>query len=302
MMPPPVNNLKRKTLVDRAGETSRPAPAPPSSRPISAAVKATSIAGAYREPSFSSSAASSRPASVSSIRSVSNSSFSSSVGFGNRPASVQASRPNTAMGKSRIQQPTPTPSRPSTSMEAHPGTESLGKRQGRIPFSSNLKQCAEEEIYPRINGSHDTLLNFTSTWASKPPPRQSLREVSLNTRFQDLTLESVVQDTPKVFTEASSTPSQIPKRVPGVLNASEASSPSKSPQKTPRPLPQFLNRHSNITLAWDTNGRLEDMEHICSDFKEKINGATIESNGLKDMITVYKSRSMSGQTSVAPAS
>ena len=301
-MPPPANILKRKTLVDRAGEPSRPSPAPPSSRPVSATVKATSVAGPYREPSFSSSAASSRPASLSSIRSVSNSSFSNSVGFGNRPASVQASRPNTAMAKSRIQRPTPTPSRPSTSMEAHPGNGSLGKRQGRTPFSSNLKQCAEEEIYPMINGSHDTLLNLSSTWASKPPPRKSLCEVSLNTRFQDLTLEPVAQDTPKVFAEASSTPSQIPKRVPSVVIASEASSPSKSPQKTPRPLPQFLNRSSNITLAWDTKGRLEDMETMCSEFKEKIDGATIESNGLKDMVAVYKSRSTSRQTSIAPVS
>ncbi len=301
MMPPPPNNLKRKTLAERAGETSRPAPAPPSSRPVNAAVRATSIAGAPREPSFSSSVSSSRPASVSSIRSVSNSSFSSCVGFGSRPPSAQANRPQTAMSKSRIQKPTQTPSRPSTSLETHPGTVAVGKRKGRIPFSSNLKQCAEEETHPRTDGGYDTLLNYTSTWASCPPGK-SLREVSLSTAMKSLTLDSASQATPNVVLDAPSTPSQIPKRVPSALNASQAPSPSKSPQKTPRPLPQFLNRHSNITLAWDTKGRLEDMEQMCSEFKEKIDGATVESNGLKDMLAVYKSRSGSAQTLTSLAS
>ena len=299
MMPPPPSALKRKTLADRAGEPSRPAPAPPSSRPVNAVVKATSIAGVRREPSFSSSVASSRPASVSSIRSVSNSSFSGSVGFGSRPPSAHANRPQTAMSQSRIQQPRPTPSRPSTSLEVQSGTGAIGKRKGRTPFSSNLKQCTEEEIYPKINGSYDTLLNYTSTWVSKCPPGKSFREVSLSTAFKSLTLDSASQATPKVVADASSTPSQIPKRVTGVMNVSEAQSPSKSPQKTPKPLPQFLNRQSNIELAWDTKGRLEDMEQMCSEFKEKIDGATTESNGLKDMITVYKSRSTSGQTLIA---
>ncbi|MCJ1475266.1 kinesin-like nuclear fusion protein [Lambiella insularis] len=44
MLPPP-GTLKRRTLVARAGDTARPAPAPPSTRPVNGHVKATSIAG-----------------------------------------------------------------------------------------------------------------------------------------------------------------------------------------------------------------------------------------------------------------
>ena len=292
MMPPPTNNLKRKTLAERGGETLRPAPVPPSSRPVNAAVKATSIAGAHRVPSFSSSV-SSRTASGSSARSISNSSFSSSVGYGSRPPSAQASRPHTAMSmsNSRIQQPTPTHSRSSSSMEVHPGT-GVGKRSGRTPFSSSFNQC-KEEIHPRIKGSYETLLSYSSTRASTPPAGRSLREISLNTAMGRLTLNQALQDTPKVFTETPHAPSQIPKRVSVTRNASEALSPSKPPQKTPKRLPQFLSRFSNDTIAWDTEGRLEDMERMCSQFKEKIDGATTESNGLKDMVADYKSRSTS---------
>lgn len=292
MMPPPPNHLKRKTLAERAGETSRPAPAPPSSRPVNAAVRATSIAGAPRVSPFSSSVSSARPASVSSVRSVSNSSFSSSGGFGGRPPSAQANRPSTAMSKSRLQQPTATPSRSSTSLDVHPETAAVGKRKGRIPFRLNFRSCAEEEMDQRINGGYDPLLNYDSTRVSCPP-RKSLWEVSLNAAMKNLTHDS------KVVLDAPSTPSQIPKRVPSALNASEALSPSKSPQKTPKPLPKFLNRDSNTTIAWDTKGRLEDMEQMCSEFKEKVDGANVESNGLKDTLTIYKSRSTSGLTLTA---
>ena len=287
-MPPPqnVNALKRKTLAERAGEpTGRPAPAPPSSRPINAHVRATSIAGLSRDSSLSSSV-SSRQTSGASTRNVSNSSHSSSVGT--RPPSAQLYRPHSAMAaSSRIQKPVSTIGRPATSLEVHeeePGiSQTIGKRKGRIPLSS----C------PNPPGSPDIL--------HSPKLRgRSIREISvcsLNNKFNALSLKSCpTQSTPKVDVEIPATPSHIPKPVSHVALPAEVLSPNKSPKKTPRtlpPLPLFLNRTSNEVIAWDHNGRLEEVENMCLQFKEKMDGATMESKNLKEITGVYKIRSRS---------
>lgn len=287
-MPPPqtVNTLKRKTLAERAGEpTGRPAPAPPSSRPINAHVRATSIAGLSRDSSLSSSV-SSRQASGASTRNVSNSSYSSSAGT--RPSSAQLYKPQSAMAaNSRIQKPVFTNGRPATSLEVHeeePGiSRTIGKRKGRIPLSS----C------PNPPGSPDTL--------HSPKLRgRSIREISvtsLNNKFNTLSLKSgPVQSTPEVDVEVPATPSHIPKPIPHVVLPAEALSPSKSPKKTPRtlpPLPLFLNRTSNEVIAWDTDSRLEEVENMCLQFKEKMDGATMESKNLKETTGMYKIRSRS---------
>ena len=286
-MPPPqnTNTLKRKTLAERAGEpTGRPAPAPPNSRTINAHVRATSIVGVSRDSSLSSSV-SSRQTSGTSMRNVSNSSYSSSVGT--RPLSAQLPRPQSAMAaNSRIQKPISTISRPSTSLEVHeeePGVaRTIGKRKGRIPLSS----CPNPPEYP------DTL--------RAPKLRgHSLRDVSLSTKFSTLSLKGgQTQSTPKVDVEVPATPSQIPKLIPQVALPAETPSPSKPPKKTPKALPLYLNRASNEVIAWDTHSRLEEVENMCSQFRERIDGATTESKSLKEIIEVYKIRSGSSSGSL----
>lgn len=94
--------------------------------------------------------------------------------------------------------------------------------------------------------------------------------------------------------QVPTTPSHIPKLVPQVALPAETPSPSKSPKKTPRTapaLPLYLNRTSNEVIAWDTDSRLEEVEKMCSQFKEKMDGATTESKSLKDMTELYKLRS-----------
>ena len=284
-MPPPpnTNTLKRKTLAERAGEPlGRPAPAPPGSRPHNASVKATSIAAVSRDPSFSSSV-SSRQTSGASSRNISNSSFSSSVN--SRSQSAQSFRSQSAMAAhSRIQKPLSNIGRPATSLEVHeeePGiARTIGKRKGRIPLSS----CPNPQGYP------DTL--------QSPKIRGcSIREFSMNslsTQFNCLSLKrGPTQSTPKVDVEVPATPSHIPKLIPQVPLPAETPSPSKSPKKTPKPLPLYLNRSSNDVIAWDHAGRLEEVENMCSQFKEKWDGATMESKSLKDIMEVYKIRSES---------
>lgn len=278
-MPPPqsMNTLKRKTLAERAGEPpGRPAPAPPSSRPVNGYLKTTTIAGASRDSSLSSSVSSRQTSGAS------NTSYSSSIAT--RPPSAQLHRPQSAMAAhSRIQKFVST--RPATSLEVHEEesgkARALGRRKGRTPLSL----CPNPPEYP--------------TTLQSPKLRGcSIRYFSmnsLNTKFNTLSLKSgQTQSTPKVDVDIPATPSQIPKFVPQNALPAETPSPSKSPKKTPRsrpPLPLYLNRASNDVIAWDTDSRLEEVENMCSEFKEKMDGATTESKSLKEIIGVYKIRS-----------
>ena len=282
-MPPPQNTRKRKTLAERAGEPAgRPAPAPPTSRLIDAHVRATSVAGVSRDSSLSSSV-SSRQTSGASMRNISNSSHSSSVGT--RPPPAQSYRPQSAMAAyPRIQKPVFAAGRPATSLEVHeeePGiARTLGKRKGRIPLSScpNPSEYRDTLQAPKLRG----------------PPIRGCSLSSLSTKFNGLSLKSgPPQSTPKVDVHVPATPSQIPKLVPQVPLPAETPSPSKTPKpkKTPGTLPQYLNRASNEVIAWDTDSRLEEVENMCSQFKEKMDGATTESKSLKEIIGVYKIRS-----------
>ena len=284
-MPPPqsTNTNKRKTLAERAGETTgRPAPAPPSSRLMNYNVKATSIAGASRDSSLSSSV-SSRQTSGASIRNVSNNAYSNSAG--SRSLSAHSYRTQSAMAAhSRIQKPISTTSRPSTSLEVHeeePGVvRTLGKRKGMIPLSS----CPNPSEY------RDTL-------HSRKIRERSTRGFSLNSlsaKLNTLPLKNGrAESTPKVDVEVPVTPSHIPKLVPRVALPAETPSPSKTPKKTPRTLPAlplFLNRTSNEVIAWDRDDCLEEFDNMCSQWKEQMDGATTESKSLKEIIGVYKIR------------
>ena len=313
-MPPPANTLKRKTLAERAGETGRPAPAPPASKLVNGFVRTSSLAGPSRETSLSSSINSSRPSSSASTRNVSNSSYGSSVGSSTRPPSAQAYRPHSAMAYSRLQKPVTTSHRSTTSLEMHeeePGTGRItNKRKGRTPSSSNPPDCPLSLHAPKVRRRNTPSKDYTTNWEARELRKVSFREVSLNTRFNRLDLNeeppqptpiveadkrppsSMAHFAPKADPEVPKTPSHIPKLVPRAAFPAEPQSSSKSPQKTPKGQAVFLTRDSNVTAVWDTDSRLEEVENMCSQFKEKMDGATSESKSLKEMMAVYKIRSM----------
>lgn len=94
---------------------------------------------------------------------------------------------------------------------------------------------------------------------------------------------AVDMDTPK-------TPSHIPRRKPSKVLLQDDPSPIKSPKRTPSFIP-FLTRDSNTkAIAWDTRGRLQDVETLYSELKEKMNDTTNESSGLKETMAIYKTR------------
>lgn len=103
---------------------------------------------------------------------------------------------------------------------------------------------------------------------------------------------SPLKSAPKAEIEVPPTPSHIPKLAPRLPLRAETPSPSKSPRKPPKAPAKFLNKDTNTLVAWDTDSRLEEVENMCSQFKEKWDGATTESKSLKEMMAVYKIRSM----------
>ncbi len=295
--------LKRKTLAERAGETSRSnIAAPPSSRPISSSVKATTLAGT-RNPSFASST-STRTPSISS-RNVSGSAFSSSVGPGSRPPSAQSQhRSQTAMGYNRSTSQTLVPAaRPASSLDsisAESEKPALGNRKGTPPFSISTYQHSSKLHCSKLRGSYDSQMNYTSDWSSSAAARatarpqsstavRSLRDVSLSTAMKGLTIRPG-SSPPGEGLKTPITPSQIPKSVTPFI---QHATPSKTPKKTlsPKKSAPFLTRDSNTQdIAWDTRGRLEDMEGLYAELKDKMNGTTNERNGLEEAVAVYKAR------------
>ena len=304
MLPPPPGNLKRKTLVDRAGEPARAAPAPPSSRPINAAVKATSITGLSRQASFSSSA-SSRPSSVSSMRNVSNSSFSSSVG-GGRPPSSQSYRPHTALSSHNTQKHTPLYGRPASFFDPHADSgqvvQTNGQRSSMTPFSSSIKKHSSMQDIASHTSFHsqgDTISNWSSSTTQHSMHlrrAQSYRDLSLSTALSKLSLNQHDCDAiPEENVDVVSTPSHLPKRKTSKFSlVQDKPSPLKSPKKTPKP--SFLRIDSNVqAIAWDTESRLENVENMYSElektFQKTVKSTTTESNSLKETINLYKARS-----------
>ncbi|KAL8907445.1 MAG: hypothetical protein Q9207_001415 [Kuettlingeria erythrocarpa] len=328
-MPPPPNDAvtgkKRKTLAERGGEPHRKPPAPGVTKQGNTIVRASTFAGTYRQPSSSSSVASSRPSSVASSRNFSNGSHTSTISTGSRPPSAQAHRPQSAMAGSRIQRPSFAQGRPASSMEAHalglgpaPG-RGQGKPGGRNPISSALKGCPEILEACEGDASSDTQPQFLLGWASSIPPSQPHRNVSLSTALDNLSINGsrshsgsntmhkrevslttamgnmtlVTREQAKEpFYANPTTPSQIPKPMSKATFSTPAHSPTKSPQKTPARITRFMNRNTNLPFveAFDPDDRLKNMENMMSDFQKTLTGATSESDGLREICSVYKAR------------
>ncbi|MCJ1418402.1 kinesin-like nuclear fusion protein [Xylographa parallela] len=294
MLPPPPGTLKRKTLVDRAGEPARAAPAPPSTRPANAAGKATLIAGISRQPS-NTSLTSSRPGSVSSTRNVSNASFTSSLS-GGRPPSTQCFRPNVSVSSSTSSRPRLTTpgyfdqhNDPSQSMQTN------GNRTSMTPFHSTLRKVStlqENSLRKSYNNVQDP---FIADWsasvscASKSTRRiKSLRDISLSTRLGGLSLyDNNCTLIPEELPEPPCTLSHIPRKKMSRLSLNSATSMSPKKQKAV----SFLTKDSNTTaIDWSLESRMETMESSYIEIKEKMNDTLVESSGLKDTIGMYKAR------------
>lgn len=296
-MPPPanLNSTNRKTLADRAGEVSRPAPMPPGSRPLNSGVKSYGTAAPYHDISFSASTSSFRPSSSTSSR---NTSFSSSIGPGGRPPSAYSNRGQAVIGNSRVRKPSQL-RRPSTSQDMRQNmnraNQGIGQNTGMLKFSytplENIQLGGQES-----GGCYETRMNRTSSWASRTRPSETVRNFSLSSTFGRLSIHSKSQPTFKAETESLFSPCRIPiqtPQTPSVLFPAESLSPCKSP-KRPKALAPFLTRDSNTRAAeseWDSQIRIENVEKMCFKLQGQIGDATSETIDLKNVNSELKARS-----------
>lgn len=313
-MPPPTT-LKRKTLSERAGEPHRKPPAP-------AMNKSTNATGSYRQPSFASSVASSRPSSVSSSRNISGGSFTSTMSSASRPQSSQSYRSQSAMATTRIQKPQPAHARALSLVEAQGAAPSLGRgqgnRNGKVPFPSTPVEHPETLESCEATSSYDT--QAISDWASSGSPVKSQRNISLSTAMDGLSIkESRLGATPIVARnrdtsiatamgnmslepeelEASfpslkpTTPSHIPRLKPDAVINTPALSPSRSPTKKPS-VPKFLTRDTNTPYqGWNYEDKLAGFEKVISEFTGRFEGASTENAGMRELLNEYKARGLS---------
>ena len=131
---------------------------------------------------------------------------------------------------------------------------------------------------------------------------RSLREISISTQLENLSLENDRASKQEVEPGESinntnhllQTPSQIPRKKyhssPTKLASSRTPSPSKSPRKKLPIIGGFLTIDSNIKCAdWDYNDRLGRVEAMYTDMKAAF--SSDERDGLKEALSLLKSRS-----------
>lgn len=291
--PPPVPEPapKRKTLAERAGETVRPQPP---NRVVKRSNTTSSLTSSLRNASTTS-----RPASAASAHRL--------------PSTLQTSRSRTALSTVRA---------PSVTHE-DPEEDSHGilptKRKGTHHRSAFDRPPANSHRQPR---NRDSSGSYTSTLSRLPPagpsslrpednPSFSFRNVSLNSAFRGLSLNSNNSKArnPSVSSSSSfplpqedppcpQTPSCIPKPVlktpkppeKGLVIFKTPSTKYKIHTSSPGKV-NFLTRGSNTPApAWDTKGRLEDMELLYSQLKGQLDSAATEKDGMEEGLAVYKAR------------
>ncbi|KAL8873383.1 MAG: hypothetical protein Q9174_001139 [Haloplaca sp. 1 TL-2023] len=317
-MPPPAINgkdLKRKTLAERAGE-------PLKKQQATALNKPGYSTGSYRQPSYASSIASTRPSSMASSRNISGGSYTSAVSTGSRPASVQAQRSQSAMGGSKIQRPQSYQGRPLSSMDAYSAVPSSGRgqgnRTGRNPFPSTLMDCPETLEPRQGEASYDA--QAISEWASSGSPVKASRNISLPTAFSGLSLKEVklgptpivgqkedalatvtvgdvqansIKHKTSVPSLAPTTPSQIPKWKATTAAHASGRSPSKSPRKPPQtPCPQFINKSTTNVMAqgFSMEEKYEGFSEFVTSAESTMKHQREESNNLRELLAEYKGK------------
>ncbi|KAL8636207.1 MAG: hypothetical protein Q9228_006376 [Teloschistes exilis] len=218
--------------------------------------KSINAIGSHRQPSFASSVTSSRPSSVSSSRNVSGASFTSTMSSASRPSSSQSYRSQSAMATTRIHRPQPGHGRALSLVEAHGAAPSSGRaqgnRNGRDPFLSTPVDHPETLESFEGKSSYDT--QAISDWASSGSPVKSQRNISLSTAMDGLS-----------FKESSLGATPIVAR----------------------------NRDTSIATAmgrWDVEDKLSNFEKIITDFTGRLEGATTENYGMRDLLYEYKAR------------
>lgn len=234
----------------------------------------------------------------------SNTNFSSTIGYGGRPAS-SLSRPQSSIGLRRPN--AASVPRPATSLDTHSedGGSILGKRKGMLPLSLclNRPSCppGPSPILPPSGA-----LDQVSRQPSIPVFEDQFLEIS-----QGISCLSIENSQRAPFARSSSSldpKPPLPWRSQS-MSAAPMSTPSKptrttsaSPKKTPRKTPAttFLTKDSSLTTfdnsldaEWDQESREKRLEEMFTTVVSRMNQQGQDSFGLKETIEIYKNRGKS---------
>ncbi|KAI9804085.1 MAG: hypothetical protein M1825_001486 [Sarcosagium campestre] len=143
---------------------------------------------------------------------------------------------------------------PATSRFGGPGlrgTTLLNARQASVAASTLTRAAA-------VNGHETGISNAAGAASRVRPPSAQSRQRSRTTD--------------------SNAASQTPAPIPGPPSSTEGS------------LMESCGQATGKRKAWDTKGRLEDMEVLYSELRQQMSGATAARNGLEEHMELYKSR------------
>jgi len=293
---------QRKTLAERAGETGRQ---PSNSKSISGIVKASGTG--FRNASSSSSVISRNTRNISGASS--NSSMASSI---RPPLPTTNYRSQTGTAQYRFGGPISMMTPQSTGIYDEDPFEAQrsisGNRMRKPPefvLHPNQQRRNENQtdnIYP---WSSSSVMTLTHTRQSKIWKRNPCRDLSISSSMQRLSLRGEILSKTRSEEYSSSTlpcesQSYIPKPVhptPRAI-ALPPSCPVKrmrqslSPSK--RENAHYLTKSSsNLFAAWDTVGRLEDMESMYSTLKQDVSAASTANCTLRDEVSAKQNKSTS---------
>lgn len=271
-MGPPQNRMKRKQPAGCGGEAAR-------------AANKSFTAAPPRQTSYPSGVYSNRHPTAA----IRNASLGNSIGPDRRALSSQYGRPQSAMLNPCAERMPSAANRSTSSLDLHSrapnGSQRMGNT-GRILFPSIPSDVYESSMKADSHGCCDPHISH-SDWESIPRTVRNLRDKSLKKALNGLSLNG--KTTPKVEMNAPSTPSQIPLRTQTLSALVEIPSPTRSPERVST-VKRFLTRDSNTCAAWE-EVHMARVDNLYTEFTRKIDGATTESDALKDSIVVYKTRS-----------
>lgn len=280
-MGPPPKNLKRKINVEAHGD-------PPRAAPNSQQAHTGAIRSSMGPASYTSS--SSKNFAGRHSTATRNSSFGNSLGPDRRGFSKQYDRPQSAMLDTRTQRASSSTYRSNSSLDTHsrpPNGPQGVSNQGRISFLSTLSEVYKSPTTSESHGCYDPQIEHDADWES-PCARGRLRDVSVTSALKSFYIDG--KTTPMVEMNASLSPSHIPLRACTSSARGDFSSFSRSPKKPPLS-GLFLTRESNTPAAWNTADKIEEMEHMHSELRQTIGGATYDATMLKEMMADYRMRS-----------
>jgi kinesin family protein C1 len=162
-----------------------------------------------------------------------------------------------------------------------------------VSVSTAMSMLRIDEEKRRASTEHQAI-----STTMKPLRTPSLRnKPSITTGLRNLRIDStesalVLFQAPGDSLVAPKTPSQIPVLCKAEALPATPATPCKTPKTSPHKIP-YLTKDSNIPAftAWDVRGRLEDMEAMYSELKDKFSGTNIERNGLEEAVGLFKARS-----------